>query len=253
MRKKASERKVSRPRPVAHSQGMPNAPILVVTPSHDSPGRHDFSGAFDPEARAFSRMYVCERRYIDNTQPQLKRMKEYVLQLEALKPRTLVQLSHGYKHGTQLGPRSPGHPAFRFAGNHDWWERMVNALATHIDPVVVLYACSTGDDPEDDPDSAPGSGDGSYADELRDALCRAGATRCRVIAHTTAGHCTQNPHVKAFDGLGSPLGGVGAMPLCPRGYEGAWARMLRTDARFRFPFLPVAELHALIAAAAKAP
>ena len=229
------------------------APIVIATPAHNSEGKHDATGAFIPCGDAFRRVHGVRAEQVvrvDNTLPQLKRAIQLVGVLERERPRVFVQLSHGYTHGTQLGPRSPGHPRFREGGNPIVWARMVRALAAYGDPTVVLYACSTGDDPDDDPESAPGSGDGSYADALRDALCQAGATTCRVVAHTTAGHAVRNPHVKFFDGMGSALGGVGAVPLAPPGMLRVLARMLQTDFAYRFPFMSVAEIHEHLAQAA---
>jgi hypothetical protein len=131
------------------------------------------------------------------------------------------------------------------------WDEFEEKLAAHHNTHVVLYACSTGNDPDDDPDTAPGSGEDSFADVLRDDLCWAGSIWCRVVAHTTAGHTTQNPWLKFFDGKGSPYGGVGAELLFPpRDHDGRltteWKtlqELLLSDFRFKFPFMRAAEIH----------
>jgi hypothetical protein len=112
-------------------------------------------------------------------------------EIERRVPRVLVPFSHGYQHGVQFGIRSPRHPNFTL-GDLIRWQRFCDLLSRPVDDwftatTAVLYACSTGDDPDGDPDTAPGSGDGSFADCLRDNLCDRWSTQCRVMAHTTAG------------------------------------------------------------------
>lgn len=220
--------------------------VLIVRPSHNSHGKHDVTGAFDPEAKAFAALHGIspyQIAVIDNRNPRMTRAEEFNDLLAKHKPRVVALFCHGYMHGTQLTANSPGH-----RDGDSWrplWEEMVSLLSFHPNPVVILYACSTGDDPDGDPDTAPGSGDGSFADLLRDRLCEAGARHNRVVAHTTAAHTTMNPFVKFFDGGGSPIGGTGAPLLAAhRGkYFPALRRLLRTDWRFKFPFKSLSTVH----------
>jgi len=229
--------------------------VLIVAPLHNSGSKNDATGAFHPGARAFSRVHgldqSAEFRW-DNRLGRYAQADAVIREMERREPKVLAAFCHGYQHGVQFGLRSPGH-RFRTEIDVSYWERFITALSTHnaagyTAPVVVLYACSTGDDPDDDPDTAPGSGDGSFADLLRDALCDRWATQCRVMAHTTAGHTWLNPQVKMFDGDGDVAGGVGAELLAVDGDDEGesfreesrkLAALLRTDWAFTFPFRPI--------------
>jgi len=144
----------------------------------------------------------------------------------------LAVFCHGWSSGLQL---VPGVRVEAFA-------RTLAAVMTG--PIVVtLYACTTGSDtdprtPETAGSDAPG-GDGGFADELRDALCAAGRTRCRVDAHTVLGHTSRNPYVRRFDGLGLADGGAGGGWIVRPGGRlwGAWARALAGSLRWDFPTL----------------
>lgn len=104
---------------------------------------------------------------------------------------------------------------------------------------VTLYSCSCGNGGE--------NGDGGFADELRDALCRFGATGCVVDAHTTIGHSTMNPFVRRFEGRGSHIGGVGGSWIVEP-YSKLWTKWRRalrtTDLRLRYTRMSIAKIHA---------
>jgi hypothetical protein len=138
--------------------------------------------------------------------------------LEALKNfkghHRIAFFCHGYSNGIQFGIRSNDSIL--------WWKFVESicecargSVSSQMagSPNVLLYACSTGTDPDGNPDTAPGSGDNSFADRLRDSICWSGGYYCRVVAHTTTGHAWHNPNVKIFDGNGSPYGGVGSSLL----------------------------------------
>jgi len=235
------------------ARAIPNNEIIILRPQHNSHGRNDMEGAFRPEAEAFCDYHNIPRSRIfsfDNSMAYRGRSEEVLALLEEEEPRIVIGFMHGWTHGIQCGIRCNMHPKF---GRHDKpiWEKFESLLARHHNPHIVLYACSTGNDPDDDPDTAPGSGEDSFADVLRDDLAWMGSVWCRVVAHTTAGHTTHNPWLKFFDGKGSPYGGIGAELLFPpRDRRGRFTKewrylkeQLHTDFRFRFPFMRTVEIH----------
>lgn len=226
--------------------------VLVLHPEHNSHGRNDVGGAFKPEAEAFCDLHGIPHNNIytfDNSRSYRSRA-EIVLSLLEEEPRVVVGFMHGWTHGIQCGIRCNMHPKF---GPRDKpiWEKFETLLSKHHNVHVLLYACSTGNDPDDDKDTAPGSGEDSFADVLRDDLCWEGSIWCRVVAHTTAGHTTHNPWLKFFDGKGSPYGGVGAeLIFPPRDRRGRFSmewktlkKQLETNFRFQFPFMRVVDIH----------
>lgn len=209
--------------------------------------RSDATGAFHPEAGRFLKMFgrssLDDLLFFDNLKGYAGRRKSVTTQLTArvtdvgLKYHTLAFFCHGWASGIQAG----------------FLNGQVNELAKLIedsvvaDAVIVLYCCSTGTDVADSPKQAAGTGDNSFADRLRDALCRTGNTKCRVVAHSTAAHTTQNPNARFFDGNGSNAGGVGGYPVVgPKtSIWRPWVTRLRTtDLRFRFPYMTIEEIHA---------
>lgn len=212
--------------------------IYCFRPAHNTPGKKDVTGAFEPELGAFCKAHRDEQTtevIVDNRLPMAERRASVLKALRG--EQSLVDavafFCHGWKSGIQLG----------FTNAH------VRELATVLDAFgvegVILYCCSTGGDVQTKK-SSPGTGDGSFADRLRDALCAAGQTDCRVVAHTTVAHTTKNPHVRFFDGMGSPVGGAGGyFPVAPGSkLWPKWRRALQTtDFRFRFPFMAVGDIH----------
>lgn len=230
--------------------------VVIFRPQHNSHGKKDVTGAFKPEAEKFAKFHSLPRSsifVIDNHQPKHKRVDDVLEILEKEHPLVTVFFCHGYVNGLQLGPYSPN---CRKGRQKQWktrWDAFTKGLSfnySYNDPNIILYACSTGDDPDGDPDSAPGSGDDSFADRLRDDLCEAGTIYCRIVAHTTAAHTTKNKWVKLFDGGGSRLGGVGAPLVVPVPYLKYFRRLLNTNFRFRFPFLTQQQIHRLVEAEA---
>ncbi len=140
----------------------------------------------------------------------------------------LAVFCHGWANGLQLVP---------MASVKDFAKEI--AWATDA-PIVTLYACSTADGPHL-------GGDGGFADALRDALCKVGATGCVVDAHTTAGHTTRNPYVRRFYGAASPVGGVWIVEPKSALWR-PWVKALQGPFRWEFPLLTVAEIHARLAA-----
>jgi hypothetical protein len=156
---------------------------------------------------------------------------------------SLALFCHGWSSGIQAGFAVKDIP------------ELVNALGGigGVELRVALYCCSTGEDPRDNFCDASGTdtrrdsnpGDGSFADHLRDELCRTGHADCSVFAHRTAGHTTRNPNVIIFEGSGSSVGGFGGvMPITPKNKAvwKAWVNHLKTPYRFEVSHLTVAEI-----------
>ena len=216
--------------------------IIAFAPRHNSPNKKDATGAFIPEAKkflAFHRQPASNLVLINNDQPR-KRMEQHVLD-ELRDPKEaqihgVAFFCHGLKNRIQFGFSDAAH----LAAN----------IAIHAEPDVrvTFYACDAGRDDDRDrrDDLTEFGGDNGFADKVRDALCAAGKVHCVIDAHTTAGHTTTNPDVRRFEGMGSPVGGVGGYYLVARGSKTwkTWRTQLRTtDLRFEFPYLTTAELH----------
>lgn len=212
---------------------------VVFAPLHNSPGKSDATGAFQPEAHKFARMHgKGVSIHLFNPRDPMYERREHVLEtIGRLRPGSLdalVMLCHGWRDGIQAGFRIPD------------IAKLVAAVKPKaaVDLKVILYACDTGrdgdDDRDDDRDSGPG-GDGGFADVLRDGLFHAGIT-ATVYAHTTAGHCTQNPYLRLFP-PDSVMGGIWVVDPSSDLWP-AWRRAMRhTDLPLRVPFMPMADIH----------
>jgi hypothetical protein len=217
--------------------------VLCIRPRHNTPGKKDVTGAFAPEAEKFLKLQE-EGSVVtfDNHKGMQARRREVLEIISDHGAGTLdavVFFCHGWSKGIQAGFARAHVPTLAAA--------IDGASAGHVEfaPNVILYCCSTGDDPQDRSDEAAGTGDNSFADRLRDALCAVNPY-CRVTAHDTVAHTTKNPYALFFDGMGSAVGGAGGYyPVAPGGPLWAkWRRKLReTNLRFRFPFMSVEEIH----------
>lgn len=112
---------------------------------------------------------------------------------------------HGWRTGFQAG--------FDVASSRE----LVAALARKSTASlrVWLYCCACGTGPLDSKyiSSDKETGDGSVADAIRDGLCLAGLSACRVDAHATVGDATHNADVRRFE---APAG-VGGYNIVARG------------------------------------
>jgi hypothetical protein len=151
---------------------------------------------------------------------------------------TLVICCHGWAHGlSSLGYR----------------DSTVTSLTTLLpklltnDAVIVLYACSTGDG-EGDQRRGPG-GEHGFADTIRDHLSAVGM-RCRIYAHSTAGHAFANPYVRYFDcGVDDTVNGKWLVDPSSSDWP-LWRSRLKDEKdrpdsgnlRMRYPFMSVEEV-----------
>lgn len=210
---------------------------VVFYSSQDSRGKHDSSGAFHPEARAF-----CNRHQISISrligvdcvdQTPIKRRGQVLSALKSASDLDLIAFfCHGWETGFQMGFSTINIPALA---------RAITKSRSKDRPLkVVLYACSTADNREDGCDFLnPGPGtDGGYADLLRDEIARqsGGVSRAGgfVFAHLNAGHCTKNPYVVYFDLSAEGTGGQFVVSPIVDEWKG-WKTALQGDWRFLFP------------------
>lgn len=222
---------------------------LVIRPRYNEEGKKDVTHAFEPESERFIEVNKLDatRLVFDNKKP-LPNRAEYIL--SSLKAANKVQrfdviafFCHGWRDGIQAGFGTKG------AKMQKNLEDLISVLRLNEDQHIALYCCSTGaSDPNISKETASGSGDNSFADKLRDKLCQYSAVECRVVAHTTAAHTTMNPNVIFFDGMGSSIGGAGGYFPVPPNHElwKKWRLALRTDFRFKFPFMSVGEIHSFL-------
>jgi len=184
---------------------------LALVPVGNSPGKHDASGAFHPEAKrwvAAGGIVAC----FDNRAAYPKRARACLEQVRQYRPETLAFFCHGLKSSLQAG--------FRKQAN-------VGELATACVHAgverIVLYACEAGKP-------------GGLAQELHRL------SGIPVYAHTTSGHTTCNPYVVVYD-RDRPLGEYLVKPGSARWRD--WVEALRGHGRFAFPFLPVDDVLSL--------
>jgi hypothetical protein len=221
---------------------------------HNTKGRKDATGAFQPEAERFVMIHhgmvgTGDVRLFDNKKPdqycrdfvlrEIDRVNSLYPPDEDVRPMCIAFFCHGFKRGIQCG--------FKLQHVNELAAAMFKACNERTDIIVPLYACDTGRDLDADrrDDLEAFGGDGGFADSLRDALCRAGAVDCEVLAHTTAGHASRNPNLRRYSGNGSVCGGVGGHYIVPMKSPlwKKWRVALRTDFRFKFPFMTDAEIH----------
>jgi hypothetical protein len=199
---------------------------LIFLPDRNTGTKHDWSGAFLPEAIQWQSLHGGQMVQVSQRLGGAGRRKAVLSAIHEYQPSVLAWFGHGLERSIhQMGFDS---------GNV---EALAAAIAEYTTaPQVILYACSCADGP------GP-SGDEGFADLLRDALCREGAIHCAVWGHTTAGHTTQNPYVRVFRGPTPQQGGEWVVK--PGGDHWArWQALLDGPLRFDFPLLTKDELRA---------
>lgn len=226
------------------------AASLAICPAHNHRGRKDVTGAFFPEAQAFTAYrkaeggVSAELRQFDNRAAKWRCRREVEGILDAAPyPLSVVAFfCHGFRRGLQTG--------------HTTWS--VNRLAAAIarnstaSARVALFACDTARDGDaqrsDDTKPGPG-GEGGFADKLRDALIAHGMRGGTVDAHPVTAHTTKAPYVRRFYVEPEAQHHGGEWIVAP-GSElwQAWRRKLRQDRRFRlsFPLMSTAAVRAAV-------
>lgn len=217
---------------------------ICIVPRYNSAGKRDVTGAFLPEAKRFAKLHGILGAHVvsfDNTATKSARRKE----VEALIWETssdLYDVVAVFCHGTRRELQT-GHSTTTMQGLAE-----VIAMRSVPEVRVPLYCCSTGSvGGEDERQPGPG-GDGGPADVLRDWLSTEGCSGGWVDGHTTVAHTTKNPHVRRFYTVGNRTGDKvdvagGDWLVAPGSPEWRrWVAALKTDMRFRFPTLSVAEI-----------
>lgn len=185
---------------------------LALHATKNTGGKVDATGAFVPEAVAFTRRYACHREGFDNALAEPARRKSVESIIGRYRDLDAVAIfCHGLRRSLQTGHTVM--TSGTLAG--------AIADATTTSCVVVLYACSTG------------ARDDGFAADVADALHSLGKVG-HVDAHTNAAHTTRNPNVKRF-AFGSPAGEWLVEPGAPEWKR--WRTALQGDMRFRFPFM----------------
>jgi len=219
--------------------------VCIFVPRYNTRGKRDATGAFQPGAVKFCRYWGIDPSAIhrvNNRRGFRSRSKEVLQVLAEAKPQVAVFFCHGWATGIQLGLRSREHRLF----DPTAWKLFVSYLAAHEDPVVVLYCCSTGADPDDDPISAPGYGDNSFGGLLRTSLVEAGAKGCRVFTHRTAGHSFYNPDIVFYEG-GEPQAQL-VVPPYGRRRRRLYRLLKATKLPWKIPFMPLPSIQKMLGA-----
>lgn len=211
---------------------------LIILPDRNQ-HLQDWAGAFKPESESFRKMHAIppdDVVWIDLSKPKAARRAQVFAAIAARQKAGPLEVVAFFCHGLRGSL-----PQFDLGIAHA--PELAGLIASTKAPAVrvALYACSTGGDTSA---GGPG-GDGGFADALRDSLERAGATQCRVDAHTTAGHATMNPNVRRFEAKGDGMGDVGGRWIVPPGsiQWKAWVAHLRAGTlRFRFPLMTDEEI-----------
>jgi hypothetical protein len=166
---------------------------IVFHTSTDRKGRHDATGAFVPEAKAFAKIHgvaPSDMIAVPQNIPVWDRrgMVRYAFRAQASRG-VLFDAVVYFGHGTKTSLPGLGYR-----------EAQLRQLAALIRGVlrpgghVVLYACSSG----------KGYG---FADKLDQAIEDSGLGPVKTVAHLTAGHVSINPHTE-YSGEGPTLSGV---------------------------------------------
>jgi hypothetical protein len=212
---------------------------LILAPKFNSHGKHDATGAFQPEARRFMQLRGGRLAHIDNSVDMAKRYEAVMREVLATPTpwETIAFFCHGTPSAVQLG--------IDMRTMYDF-SRAVGQTSKP-DVRILLYCCSTASTIRRLIGTSTG-GDNGFADMLRDQLCRAGLRQCRVMGHETVGHTTRNPHVRLFEGQGSSVGGQGGEYIVRPGSTlwKPWRLALDTEFRFHFGYLSVAEIHRVL-------
>jgi hypothetical protein len=211
---------------------------LVLYCSTNSPGKHDASGAFIPEAKAFAKCHGIPNSDVIGMggSGTARRM----ITLEALRERAGRNLDciALFCHGTSKWLQLVG----GLKHVHSFAEQIAACIAPGAK--IILYACSTADGPGSyDGDDLGASVEGGFADKLRDEFREMGVG-CYVIGHETPGHATWNPYAIEMDSRNNDAGYY----VGPRStHWKRWIRGLRdkhSDLRYVFPFKSRFEIYA---------
>ena len=189
------------------------------------------TGAFAPEARAFTALHGGVMRVFVNRNPKPQRFEQTMGFLRDFKGADLAAVAffcHGYRSGLQCGAT--------LENVHE----LAEAVRATGAPICILYACDAARDADkdkaDDMQDGPGGAGG-----VASIMARAGLL---VDAHVTTAHTTQNPFVRRFHP--DDDSDAGEWIVKPRSKLWRRWRLALKDVQFRltFPFRSTAEIRA---------
>jgi hypothetical protein len=208
--------------------------ILVVYSCKNSKGKHDATGAFIPEARAFAALHgVPENNMcaVDCRRPVKARRTQVLEAIAAVGRNQKIDMiaffCHGWPSGIQVGIRRAEIPQLV--------DRLKHFAAKDLK--IALYACLTAENDVRDQEReriGPATKWG-FADTTSYLLGKEGFHGW-IDAHKTSGHTTWNPYVVRFMMQDSS---PRAAWLVEPGSQmwGPWVKAVRgTNVRFEFPF-----------------
>lgn len=219
---------------------------ICLTGDRNAVGKNDYTGAFLPECKAFMSCWnLSVHKKINLANNNTKRKDELFKEIREFAktegtPEVIAIFCHGLSKSIQFGLTNSNVKEFAAL-----LRELHGPYNTEV--AVILYCCSTGTSAVGT-GSSNQNGDGGFADALRDALCKEGFVDCRVMGHSESGHTTRNPTKRFFDGQGSSFGGNGGQWIvAPKtSHFSKWRDLLKTDARFKVPFMTIAEIHNLL-------
>jgi len=226
--------------------------ILVIYSNTNTGKKHDASGAFIPEAKAFAKLHgVLKENIVGIKCPRVKkstRRSDVYTAIEVAgydqKLDAIAMFFHGWPRGIQ--------PGF----NRSHIPKLVEVMSQHCNPNVkiTLYACLAAENDVRDKQTknlGPAT-DGGFCDVLRDEMVRKGFTAGHVDGHKTAGHSGWNPYLVRFlcDAVEDPeIGGLGGHWLVAPGSQfwKPWVKALKNKEgglRYRFPYMDELDIKA---------
>jgi hypothetical protein len=207
---------------------------IVIFSDVNTGKKKDATGAFIPEARLYSRAHeipkhkqypvTCTKVWKGIRRERTIRAIMRASQEEKID--SIAFFGHGWSSGIQFG------------FNRGHIKKLVQIFTEVCNPnlKIILYACLTGKG------KGPG-GDGGFADCLRDEMALQGLNEGWVDSHSTSGHTTFNPFVRRFLADYPKEGGAWIVEPGSVLWR-KWREQLKTDLRFRFPFMSELEIKA---------
>lgn len=198
---------------------------LIVAPRHNSPGKHDATGAFHIGAREFQSVHgLAEPVFFDNSAAPAERRLDFLDTIRGAPGRldVIAYFGHGSVNGL---------PSAKLYTRH--LPDLADAIraVTKSNAVILLYACSAG---------SFGGFASALSDQLNGGVCGPGNRRA-VYGHTNSGHSFYNPRVTLFPDR--------AFVVEPGSSEWRpWVRKLRSTVLWaKFPFMTDGQLEAALA------
>lgn len=210
--------------------------ILIIYSSENVKGKHDATGAFIPEAKAFAKHHCVPKENmlgVPCTRLKSHERRKRVLDFFTRHDREhfvrlIAWFGHGWSRGIQFG--------FTKSNLYELVDSLKGSCAEDLS--MVLYACSTASASKSGRKVSMPATDNGFADKLRDDMYEQGFRDGWVDAHLNPGHTTKNPYLLRFicnDGHYDRGGGVWLVK--PKSaYWATWANAIRkTKFRYIFP------------------